>query len=251
MLGSVAMVIGDRDARLVVQTALECAGYECAAFSSTPGLLRGLKREDTRLVIIDIDESLVDWRVVVDWRRNWLNPSVGLIAVGAANGSSTAAALNGGVDDYVSRPIHGPELLARISAVSRRSGAVAVPGVALAGCEIDRTAGALRSERGTVGLTSREMGIAQLLFEQVGHVVTRQRLASEVWASSPELIGHSIEQHIYQLRRKLERCVGKRLVLRSIYGHGYRLEMIGAVAPCKPWLDRASNSPAAVVADAA
>jgi DNA-binding response OmpR family regulator len=235
MTGSIAMVIDDKEARLVARTAIECAGYQCSAFASTAALLRSLKREDTRVVIIDVDEPLIDWRVVVDWRRNWLNPTVGLLAVGTADGASTAAALNGGVDDYVSRPIHGPELLARLRSVQRRGSNAGPSGLSLAGCTIDFAGGSMRSQRATVELTSREIGIAQLLFEQVGHVVTRQRLASEVWGSSHDLTGHCIEQHIYQLRRKLQRCVGARLVLRSIYGQGYRLELAADDAPRDTW----------------
>jgi DNA-binding response OmpR family regulator len=244
MSGSIAMVVGDRDARLVIQTAVECAGYLCTAFTSTTALLRGLKRDDTRVVIVDVDEPILDWQIVVDWRRKWLNPSVGLLAVGAADGASTAGALNAGVDDYVSRPIHGPELLARINSVQRRGMTTEPTAFALAGCTIDRARGVLRSQRATIELTARELGIAQLLFEQVGRVVTRQRLASEIWSSSPELIGHSIEQHVYQLRRKLTRCVGQTLMLRSIYGQGYRLEMTRDAAPHDTWGPRGSSTTA-------
>lgn len=228
---SVAIVIPELPTRLVVRTALECAGYVCEVFDSLNALLRAVQREDTRVVVVDLDEPTLDWRLLLEWRRNWLSPDVVLMAVGPEDRAAAAAALEAGIDDCVRRPVHGAELLARVQAARRRreNGAGDAGEVVVAGCTIDR-GGRLHCASGEVELTARELGIAQLLFRQVGRVVTRQRLATEVWGASAELIGHSIEQHIYQIRRKLQRLMGGLLVLRGVYGSGYRLEVAGAPA---------------------
>jgi DNA-binding winged helix-turn-helix (wHTH) protein len=54
--------------------------------------------------------------------------------------------------------------------------------------------------------------------------VTRARLAQDVWGTDAGITGRSIEQHIYQLRRKLKRCAGEALALRGVYGSGYRID---------------------------
>ncbi len=226
MSESAALVIHDKDALLVVQTALECDGMHCTSYPNTPALLRGVRRDDVRLLIVDVRCPLSEWRALVDWRNNWLSPSVVLLAVGAADGSSAAAALDAGFDDCIPHPLHGAELLARIKAAQRRRGQPGVSTLALAGCTVDRAHSCLRSVHAKLELTARELGIVQLLFEEVGRVVTRQRLASDVWGGSSELLGHCIEQHIYQIRRKLRRCAGGLLVLKSVYGQGYRLERV-------------------------
>jgi DNA-binding response OmpR family regulator len=226
MSESAALVIHDKDALLVVQTALECNGLHCMSYPDTAALLRGVRRDDVRLLIVDARVPLCEWRSLVDWRNNWLSPSVVLLAVGAADGTSAAAALDAGVDDCVPQPLHGAELLARIKAAQRRRGQSGVSALSLAGCTVDRARSCLRSAHAELELTGRELGIVQLLFEEVGRVVTRQRLASEVWGGSSELIGHCIEQHIYQIRRKLRRCAGGLLVLKGVYGQGYRLERV-------------------------
>lgn len=227
-MNNAALVVGERDTDLVVSTALECAGFECSRFASTVSLLRGIKRDDLRLIVLDIDDASVDWQAVLAWRCNWLNPSVVIVAVGRADIKTTVRTLEAGADDYIPKPVNGAELLARVNAATRRRGAAPGGAVAqalsVAGCTVDGDACCLRSARSRVALTGRELALTQLLFEQVGKLVTRQRLATEVWGAQCHLSGRTIEQHVYQVRRKLKQCVGEALHLRSIYGSGYRLD---------------------------
>lgn len=226
-MDNAAIVVNEREASLVVRTALECAGFECLAFNSTLSLLRGIKRDDLRLVVLDMDGE-VDWRCVLEWRRHWLNPAVVVIAIGSADTSITVQALEAGVDDYVAKPVHGPELVARINAAARRrrDAPSASGSVSLAGYTIDRDTCCLRTTESRVALTGRELGLIQILFENVGKLVTRRRLATEVWGANADLSGRTIEQHVYQVRRKLRQCAGQALCLRSIYGCGYRLDVL-------------------------
>ncbi len=235
-LDNAAMVVNEREIGLVVRTALECAGFDCAEFNSTLSLLRGIKRDDLRLIVLDIDGE-VDWRSVLEWRRNWLNPAVVVIAIGSDDTRATVHALEAGVDDYVAKPVRGAELVARINAAAwRRDDAPAAGTVSLAGYTIDRDSCCLRTTRSRVPLTGRELALIQILFENVGKLVTRQRLAAEVWGANADLSGRTIEQHVYQIRRKLRQCAGQALCVRSIYGCGYRLDLSPAepVSPTQP-----------------
>jgi DNA-binding response OmpR family regulator len=228
LMGNAAMVVKDREIALIIRTALDCASYECMTFVSMVSLFRGIKRDGLSLVVMDVDDRDQDWRSIVEWRRNWLNPAVVVIAIGADDAKSAAQALEAGMDDYVAKPVRGAELLARIHAATRRreSGARARHvALTLAGCTIDRNTCALRSSRANVPLTSRELAVTQILFENAGKVVTRHRLAAEIWGASPDLAGRTIQQHVYQVRGKLKRCIGEELHVRCIYGSGYRLEV--------------------------
>lgn len=218
------MVVGTREAGLVVGTALECAGFDCKAFDSTLSLLRGMKCDDLRVVILDLDDC-VDWRSVLDWRRNWLHPAV-VITLGT-NTKTAVHALEAGADDHLAKPISGAELMARVNAAIKRAQASpdAAQAVSVGGCTVDGDTSCLRSVRSRVALTGRELALTQMLFKNAGKLVTRQRLATEVWGARSELSGRTIEQHVYQVRRKLKQCVGDALCVRSIYGSGYRLEL--------------------------
>lgn len=228
-MNTAALVIGEKESDLVVRTALECAGHACTPFASTAALLRGIKRDEHVLILLDIDDPAADWQAVLDWRRNWLNPGVPVILMGRCAAGSAAMALEAGADDFVAKPIRGPELLARIQAATRRRReGTAAPQVARAGCTVDCRTRSLTSQRSRVELTARELAVAQVMFEHAGQLVSRRRLAQTVWSSNEELTGRSIEQHIYQLRRKIRLCVGDALALRGVYGSGYRLDVVGA-----------------------
>lgn len=221
-----ALLIEDKDAALAVRTALECAGFQCETYAEMVPMLRALRRDEHAAIIVDASPATVDCAAILEWRSNWLGLQVALVALGPDDGQSAMRQLDLGVDDYVAKPVHGAELLARLRAVQRRRLAATSPqGPSIAGCSIDRAACAIVSVSARVALTGRELALAQLLFENAGQVVTRTRLARDVWGQEVELAKRSIEQHIYQLRRKIKCCVGDALTLRGVYGSGYRLDV--------------------------
>ena len=225
-MNKAALLIEDRDTQLVVRTALECAGFLCESFFATIQLLRGIKREDHGIIIADLDAPHGDCESVLTWRSNWLNPSVTVIAIGSDNALAAAKALDSGVDDFVAKPIRGAELLARLAAALRRRRPAERPAVlSVAGCCLDCGASAIISKSMRVALTARELALAQLLFENAGRLVTRERLARDVWGQDSDLVARTVEQHVYQLRRKLKRCAGEALALRGVYGGGYRIDV--------------------------
>ena len=230
-MNKAALLIEDKDTQLVVRTALECAGFLCDTYPGTVPLLRAIKRDDHGVIVVDIDAPQADCASLLTWRSNWLNPEVTVIAIGGDDPLSAARALDAGVDDFVAKPVRGAELLARLGAAMRRRRPVESPaGLTVAGCSLDRAASAIVSSSSRVTLTARELALAQLLFENAGHLVTRERLARDVWGLNTELISRTIEQHVYQLRRKLKRCAGEALALRGVYGSGYRIDVAEPVA---------------------
>ena len=225
-MNKAALLIEDKDTQLVVRTALECAGFLCDTYPGTVPLLRAIKREDHGVIVADLDAPQADCESLLTWRANWLNPAVTVIAIGGDDPLAAARALDAGVDDFVAKPVRGAELLARLGAAMRRRRPTAAPeGLTVAGCSLDRAASAIISSSARVTLTARELALAQLLFENAGHLVTRERLARDVWGLDTELSGRTIEQHVYQLRRKLKRCAGESLALRGVYGSGYRIDV--------------------------
>jgi DNA-binding response OmpR family regulator len=221
-----ALLTDDRETTLIVETALECAGFHCETYGSMLNLMRGTKRDEHAVLIIDVSLDEADCAALLDWRRNWLGQEVAIIAVGADHALSAARYLELGVDDFIAKPVRGAEVLARVSAALRRKRPeVPAPRHTLAGCSIDRSSSAILAGASRVPLTARELAIAEVLFDNAGQLVTRSRLARDVWGQCPEISGHAIEQHIYQLRRKLKRCVGEAIALRGVYGSGYRIDI--------------------------
>ncbi|GAA2625391.1 response regulator transcription factor [Streptomyces axinellae] len=157
--------------------------------------------------------------------------------------------LNLGADDYVVKPYDMGELLARIHAVSRRrageDGAGAESGARDTASAGGATRGAGGAEHGTlrlggvvielptrqvsvdgtrISLTRKEFDLLALLAQRPGVVFRREQIISEVWRTSWEGTGRTLEVHVASLRAKLQRPA----LIETVRGVGYRMAARGA-----------------------
>ncbi|MET8683407.1 response regulator transcription factor [Streptomyces sp. NPDC004732] len=132
--------------------------------------------------------------------------------------------LNLGADDYVVKPYDTGELIARIHAVIRRP----APGDAPASGDSDLRLGPVRIELPTrqvsvdgsvVQLTRKEFDLLALLAQRPGVVFRREQIISEVWRTSWEGTGRTLEVHVASLRSKLHMPA----LIETVRGVGYRL----------------------------
>ncbi|MEU7487686.1 response regulator transcription factor [Streptomyces sp. NPDC042319] len=145
--------------------------------------------------------------------------------------------LNLGADDYVVKPYDTGELLARIHAVSRRT--VHGPGehapeeaagedlLRIGAVTIEQATRRVAVNGSTVPLTRKEFDLLALLAQRPGVVFRREQIISEVWRTSWEGTGRTLEVHIASLRSKLRMPA----LIETVRGVGYRLV---APAPAPP-----------------
>ncbi|MEU7554419.1 response regulator transcription factor [Streptomyces sp. NPDC044571] len=135
--------------------------------------------------------------------------------------------LNMGADDYVVKPYDTGELLARIHAVARRTGAsddattgTGAPAVVRLGpVSIELPTRRVSVDGADVPLTRKEFDLLALLAQRPGVVFRREQIISEVWRTSWEGTGRTLEVHVASLRSKLRMPA----LIETVRGVGYRL----------------------------
>jgi DNA-binding response OmpR family regulator len=134
-----------------------------------------------------------------------------------------------GADDYVTKPFGVRELLARIHALLRRTGANAatptegLPSFQIGSARIDPKTFQLQRGKTVEELTAKELKLLQVFFGHTGEVLSRDRLLNEVWGYSYYGTTRTLDQVIVQLRKKLGDNGEEPKHLLTVHGVGYKL----------------------------
>jgi two-component system OmpR family response regulator len=127
--------------------------------------------------------------------------------------------IDAGADDYLAKPFHLEELLARVRALIRRGKGHASAKFACGDVTLDTRCGSVTVSGRPIELTAYEFRVLAYLMHNIGHVVSRTELTEHVYAQDFDRDSNTIEVFVGRLRRKLGRDI-----IRTVRGLGYRLE---------------------------
>lgn len=130
--------------------------------------------------------------------------------------------LDSGGDDYLAKPFALGELEARLRALSRRRSDAPAHRRIGALC-FDSSSREVQVDGARLELTARELALVEMLMQQPGRIVTKQRLFDTLYSWDHEASLSVIEVHVSRLRRKFEQA-GAGVGIRMLRGLGYRLE---------------------------
>jgi two-component system, OmpR family, response regulator len=169
-------------------------------------------------VILDVGLPLMDGiSVLRKWRADQRTMPV-LILTARDDWHDKVSGIDAGADDYVTKPFHMQELLARVRALIRRASGVADATLRCGRLELDTRTGRVSCENAVIVLTSHEFKILSYLMHHLDEVVSRTDLTEHIYAQDFDRDSNTIEVMIGRLRKKLPDGL-----IQTIRGMGYRM----------------------------
>jgi two-component system OmpR family response regulator len=200
-------------------SALGGAGYavDCAADGARADFMA--TTEDYDAVVLDLGLPKVDGLTLL---RRWRQAGVRVpVLVLTARGSwhERVIGIDGGADDYVTKPFEMEEVLARVRALIRRAGGQATPELRCGAILLDPRAARVTVNGAPVHLTAHEFRVLSYLMHHRGRVVSQSELLDHIYAKDGDRDSNTVEVFIARLRKKLGASR-----IATVRGLGYRME---------------------------
>jgi DNA-binding response OmpR family regulator len=223
----VLIVEDNRDLAFGLRNNLEIEGYGVDVAADGPSGLAAARQGRYDLIVLDLMIPGIDgYRVLRQLRDDNLTIPV-LILTARGEEADKVLGFRLGADDYVTKPFGVLELLARIEALLRRSRPAAgssAPTIERFGeIEIDIATRTVTRAGEAVALTPMELDLLLALLRRKGAVASRLQLLAEVWGHSSAVLTRTVDTHIGELRRKLERDPARPRHILTVRKAGYRL----------------------------
>ncbi len=225
------LVVDDEPQLLrALRITLTARGYQVRTAEDGRQALADAAAHPPDVVILDLGLPDIEGVEVIEGLRGWTKAPI-IVLSGRTGSADKVEALDAGADDYVTKPFGVDELLARLRAVSRRTGGDAegdTPAVELGACTVDLAARrATRHEDGAdqdIRLTPTEWHILEILLRNPGKLVSQRQLLVEVWGPAYTDEFHYLRQYLARLRHKLEPEPARPRYLLTEPGMGYRYQ---------------------------
>lgn len=187
------------------------------------------KKEEIHLILMDIMMPEMDGMSATQELRTFSNAPI-IMLTAKSEDSDLILGLNMGADDYITKPFHPAEVMARVRSHLRRYthlGGLAVEKegtLTIGGISLDDSKKQVTVEGEAVNLTPREYSILKFLMERPNQVYASKDIYLAVWEQDPLGAEGSVAVHIRHLREKIELDPSHPRYLKVIWGQGYKLE---------------------------
>ncbi len=199
------IVEDDRNIQEIELFALKNSGYQAAGFETAKEFYRALSERLPELVLLDIMLPDEDGLSVLKRLRS--KPDTQRIPVILVTAKTTeidkVKGLDGGADDYITKPFGVMEMIARVKALLRRSGGERENVLTCGSVTLDAEKRLVLVNGKPVELTYKEFELLRLLMKNHGIVISRDVIMERVWDSSFEGESRTIDVHVRTLRQKL------------------------------------------------
>jgi two-component system KDP operon response regulator KdpE len=232
--GERVLVVDDEpQIRRALRTALAAHGYVVEVAADGAAGLEAIAAWAPDAVVLDLVMPGLDGFEVLRQTRTWSTvPIVVLSARGQE--ADKVAALDGGADDYLTKPFGMGELLARLRVVLRRTRGPAPPSLQAGDVTIDLERRLVFRGGEEVHLTPTEMSLLLVLAAESGKVLTHRQILERVWGGYAAENAPQLRVYVNYLRRKLEADPAQPRLIVTEPGVGYRLKAEPMAVPTPP-----------------
>lgn len=206
--------------RDAVERALAFEGYDVTTARDGAEALQRVLNEKPDLVVLDVMMPIVDGFETCRRLRAAGNHVPILMLTARTEVSDRVEGLDAGADDYLAKPFALEELLARMRALLRRSTGLGGDAHQVGDLVLDPEARTVARGGKTIQLTKTEFDLLELLVENAGVVLSREKIYEHIWGFDFETTSNSLDVYIGYLRRKTE-AGGQSRIVHTVRGVGY------------------------------
>lgn len=215
------MLEDDSNIRSFVLYALNNTGLTAVGFEKPSEFWEAVKKERPSLLLLDIMLPEEDGLAVLKKIRSGAELSDLPVILLTAKGSEydKVIGLDSGADDYISKPFGTMELISRVKALLRRAGGREENEFSVGGLYVNPSRHIVKANGKEVQLTYKEFELLCYLLENIGTVLTRDRILSRIWGYDFDGESRTVDVHIRTLRAKLGECGS---IIETVRGIGYK-----------------------------
>lgn len=229
-MSRVLVIEDNRDLAFAVVSALESEGFEVIVAENGPDGVEKGQTVAAEVIILDLMLPGFDGlRVLRTLRSNGIETPI-LILTAKGEEDDKVKGFRLGADDYVTKPFGAMELVARVDALTRRSRSIK-PRTSAAGAtdrfddvEVHRASRTVERAGAPVSLSPKEYDLLLALMNRNGAVATRNELLTEVWGYQADVSTRTVDIHVSELRKKLEKKPAEPRHILTVRKTGYRFE---------------------------
>lgn len=213
----------ERSLSRAILAILEKNNYSADAVYDGEEALEYLESGNYDGVILDIMMPKLDGIEVLKRLRERGNPIPVLMLTAKSEIDDKVLGLDSGANDYLTKPFHSKELLARIRAMTRTQTAQSGTQLRFGNLTLDRATFVLSSPTGSYRLANKEFQVLELLMANPGHLISTERFMEKIWGYDSEAEINVVWVYISYLRKKLT-ALHADIQIKATRNAGYSLE---------------------------
>ena len=198
-------------------------GHECTCLTNGLEVMPAALKEEPDLIVLDLNLPSLDGFSVLERLRKQHIDSRVIILTARGDVESRVKGLTSGADDYLAKPFSMDELVARVTVLGRRGGALKETDVIEVGDVVMDVPHRKVTRHGEkVELSPREFEVLQIFMREPGRVFTRDEICERIWQREHQYDTRTVEIFIMRLRKKLE-VDGRPPLIQTVRGVGYQM----------------------------